>query len=599
MAARRRSRRAVFRAAAILAAGLAGGGASACKMGKFVATKPPSSPASARGNEAASLVGRTGSPVPASETPVRGGTYVATLGANLTGIDPQSSPGISAVQVANGVMSRLLRPKPAFDVNEANNKELLPDLALTLESSDAMTWTAKLRPDVRFQNVAPVNGHIVEAEDVRVSFQRAIEPGMTSLVGLSMLDGSQIQTPDKNTVVFKLKYPFASFASTLAINRTGSIYPREVSDGAYDPKTILIGSGPFIWESYTPDVAVAFRRNPDYYDKQRPYVDGVKLAIVPNVSQQVAQFTTGQVDELRSISEQDLAMLRKQAPAAETIGNWATDSGLIYARISDPASPFKDVRLRQAMSLALDRDALAKVAWDGTSVPTFFAPQTLGKWALKMEQLPSETAQWYKFDPARAKQLAEAAGASGLEIKYLSPTPYPATGETASFKAMRETTYSMLQELPWRIDLVLLDNIREWMNGGKGARWGNYAPDSAIWAGFDGFTDIDDYVYSWYGSQSPGNIGRVRDDALDAMILKGRSTVDPEERLKQYLDIQKHLAAQMYSVSGNPNGLSYAMIGPRVRNYVNPGGPGPTDLLTSSYANLWLTSSYANLWLKR
>jgi ABC-type transport system substrate-binding protein len=202
-----------------------------------------------------------------------------------------------------------------------------------------------------------------------------------------------------------------------------------------------------------------------------------------------------------------------------------------------------------------------------------------------MEQLPPETAQWYKFDPARAKQLAAAAGAEGLNVTYLSPTPFPSTGEYSSFKEMREATFTMLQALPWKINLVLLDNAHEWGNNGKGVRYGNFAAGAAIWGGLEGFADIDDYVYSWYGSQSSLNIGRLKDETLDAMILKGRSIINEDERLKQYLDIQRYLAAQMYSVAGNPYGLSYTMVSQDVRNYLLS---NLTEVVTGTFANLWL-----------
>ena len=235
--------------------------------------------------------------------------------------------------------------------------------------------------------------------------------------------------------------------------------------------------------------------------------------------------------------------------------------------------------------MALDRDALSKAAFDGKSVPCFYSPQSLGRWSLKLDQLPPDTGQYYKFDLAKAKQLASAAGAESLDIKYLSPTPYPSSGENPWFRVMREATANMLKALPWKLNLVLIDSAREWINSGKGVRYGNYAPDSAVWAGLEGHNDVDEYIFAWYDSQSTSDIGKLKDEKLESMIIKGRSILNDEERLNYYIDVQKYMAQQLFSVAGNPNGLSYYMISPRVRNFMYGDNYG---LMTGAVANVWL-----------
>jgi peptide/nickel transport system substrate-binding protein len=399
------------------------------------------------------------------------------------------------------------------------------------------------------------------------------------------MDASQIQTPDKNTVVIKLKYPFANFKNILASGQYSWIFPREASSGDYDPLKIAIGSGPFLFDSYTPDVSVNFKRNPDYFDKPRPYVDAIKVAIVPDPNQQFAQFTAGKTDYLGSVSQQNLPTYQQQNPNAQTITNWGPGDGQIYMKPQDPASPFKDIRLRRALSLALDRDSLTKAAFDGKAIPNFYSPQSLGDWSLKMEQLPADTAQWYKFDLNQATQLIKAAGVENLDVKYLSPFPYPSSGDSPFFHVTREATASMEARLPWKLNLVQLDSTREWINGGKGVRYGNYDPGALVWAGLEGHNDVDEYIFAWYHSESPSDIERLKDAQLESMLLKGRSIINDDERLKYYIDIQKYMAAQLFSIAGNPNGLSYSMVNPRVRNYAIGDSYG---LMASTVANLWI-----------
>ena len=583
---RRAGRRAVLRGAMLGGAALAGVGMLACGnkgSGKSVPQQSSGSAAQA-GSGVSSLVGSTGSQPPSSEQPVMGGTFVYQQGANMQGLDPQNTSATATLFPMSGVYSRPLRFKTAWDVNQANNREVVPDLVTSVESPDATTWTLKLRPDAKFHNIAPVNGHAVEAVDVKASYERGLTPNSVASGGLTMMDASQIQTPDKNTIVIKLRYPFANFKNILASGQYSWIFPREVASGL-DPKVTPIGSGPFLWDSYTPDVAITMKRNPDYFDKPRPYVDSLKIAIVPDPNQQFAQFASGQTDFLSAISQANLATYQQRIPAAQTITNWGPGDAQIYFKPQDPQSPFRDIRLRQAMSLAIDRDALSKAAYDGKSVPCFYSPQSFGKWSLKMEQLPTDTAQYYKFDLQRAKQLASAAGAASLDVKYLSPTPYPSSGERPDFKVMREATYAMLQGLPWKISLVLLDSAREWINSGKGVRYGNYAPDSAVWAGLEGHNDVDEYIFAWYASQSTSDIGRLKDDKLESMLIKGRSLLNDDERLNYYLDIQKYMAQQFFSVAGNPNGLSFQMLQGRVRNFMIGDNYG---VMTSTVANAWI-----------
>ena len=110
----------------------------------------------------------------AQDAPKPGGTFSGYLGSNFP-LDPQKLSG-SAHVVTGGVYSRLLRFKSGLDPNLITNHDVENDLAISLESPDALTWTVKLRPDAKFHDVAPVNGHQVEAEDIKATYLRALDP---------------------------------------------------------------------------------------------------------------------------------------------------------------------------------------------------------------------------------------------------------------------------------------------------------------------------------------------------------------------------------------------------------------------------------------
>ena len=180
-------------------------------------------------------------------------------------------------------MSRPFRFKTDSNPNTINNHDIESDLALSAESPDASTWTVKLRTDAKFQNTTPVNGRSVQAEDLKATFVRALKLTNNPNRGaLGMIDPDQIEAPTADTVVFKLKYPYAPFAKTLASPVYSWVFPREASTGGYDPTKQMIGSGPFTLESHTPDVEYNLKRNPDWFEKGRPYIDALHFAIIPD-----------------------------------------------------------------------------------------------------------------------------------------------------------------------------------------------------------------------------------------------------------------------------------------------------------------------------
>lgn len=561
----RYSRRRLLRSAAVVGVGLSGAVAMAC-AGGGTTTQPMSG-------------GRTGGQ--AAEPPQPGGTYSSYDQANPPTLDPHRTSAVTAMRAVIPVMSRLLRFKTSQDVEATYNLETQPDLALSVESPDAITWTVKLRPDAKFHNVAPVNGRGVEAEDIKVTFSRALEPTNPNRGSLMAIDPSQIETPSRDTVVFKLKYPYAPFPKLLASGVYGWIFPREAGTG-YDPAKQIIGSGPFLFESFTPDVAFIYKKSPSWFEQGQPYVDGVRHAIIPDAAQRLAQFTAGNIDVLGNLYIDDLNTVKRSNPNAQVIARWDQGGPIIYFQLGDPASPFQDIRLRRAVSLAIDRDSFAKALLRDQWQQSFNVPLNMGKWALKITDLPSETAQWYTYNLERAKRLVEEAGAAGLSLKLLYPTPHP---RDPYLKTAAETVANMLSALPWKLTLVFIDYNKDWVGGGKGVRYGNFPSDSLVITGVEGRTDVDEYLYGWWHSKSTSSISRLQDPTLDAMIDRARTLLNEDERARASIEIQKYMADKVYSGAGNPSGYVYTVVQARVRNYTTGDEYG---VGTSTWGKLWL-----------
>lgn len=546
----RYSRRRLLRSAALTGVGLSGTVTMACAGGGGGTTTQPAAGA------------RTGAR--ASEGPPQpGGTYNSYEQANPPTLDPHRTSAVTTMRAVSPVMSRLLRFKTSQDVEATYNLETQPDLALSVESPDAITWTVKLRPDARFHNVHPVNGRGVEAEDIKATFTRALEPNNPNRGSLMVIDPAQIETPSKDTVVLKLKYPYAPFPKLLASGVYGWVFPREAGMG-YDPAKQIIGSGPFLFESFTSDVAFMYKKNPAWFEQGQPYIDGVRHAIIPDAAQRLAQFTAGNIDFIGNLYVDDLNTVKRSNPNAQVIARWDQGGPIVYFQLGDPASPFQDIRLRRAVSLAIDRDSFAKALLRDQWQQSFNVPLNMGKWALKLSDLPAETAQWYTYNLERARRLVEEAGAVGMSVKLLYPTPHP---RDPYLKTAAETVANMLSALPWKLTLVFIDYNKDWVGGGKGVRYGNFPSDSLVLTGVEGRTDVDEYLYGWWHSKSKSSISRLQDPTLDAMIDRARTLLNEDERAKASVEIQKYMADKVYSGAGNPSGYVYTAVQARVRNY--------------------------------
>jgi peptide/nickel transport system substrate-binding protein len=520
--------------------------------------------------------------VPSADTaPKPGGNLNIFVQTNYP-LDPQKVSAL-AQQIPGGAMSRLFQYKTNTDPSTITNHELQPDLGLSAESSDAITWTIKLRPDAKFQNTPPVNGHTVEAEDIKATFTRALDPSTSNpnKAALGMMDATQIQTPDKTTVVFKLAYPYAPFRSILASPTYAWIFPREVLGGGWDPTKQVIGSGPFILDNVQPDVAFSYRRNPDYFGAPLPYVDTMRVAITPDASQQLAQFTVGNLDEIEVRDPFTVPAVKQNNPKANMAKVLAGNATPLYFQLGDPSSPFTDIRLRQAVSMAIDRDAVGKAVYNGDTVQVVFVPGSMGKWSLPVSKLSPEIAQYYKYSPADAKKLLDAAGQSNLQVRFANP--FFSLGSPDTSKAV-EVINGMFTAIGIKSTIVNLNYNQDFVDSGKGMRQGYFDKDYIVFGNTSPYTDADDWLFSYFHSKSLSNGEHLSDPALDAMIDKQRTLVNEDERVQAVQGIQKYIAEKLY-VPSTVGSYRYEFTQPRVRNYCFSDSLGKQ---TEMYAKIWL-----------
>jgi len=241
----------------------------------------------------------------AQETPRRGGVLLAAIGADAPGLDPHQEQTFATLQPMAPLYSTLLQIDPYSYPN------VIGDVASEWSiSSDGLTYTFKIRPGIRFHDGSPLT-----AADVKASYDKILFPphGVRSIRQYHYSAVASVEAPDPSTVVFKLKFPSASLLLNLA-SPWNVIFPKKYLDK--DPnyfKTNVVGSGPFKLKSYTRGSTFEGERNPDYFVKDRPYLDGYKFFISTETSVRAAAIRSGRAwIEFRNLPDAEVESIRRQ-----------------------------------------------------------------------------------------------------------------------------------------------------------------------------------------------------------------------------------------------------------------------------------------------
>jgi ABC-type transport system substrate-binding protein len=385
-----------------------------------------------------------------------------------------------------------------------------------------------------------VNGREVTAADVKYSIERF----MAKSAFRARFDVVQsVDAVDPHTVQVTLKEPFAPFLNHLAAAMYVAILPREVEEQFKDfnrPEA-MIGTGPFMVKSYQKGVQIVFERNPNYYAKGLPYLDAVVIEITPDASARLSLLRAGKVEMGHMwgyLSAEEAKSLKKTNP--EMISNPVTNlaSAIIYFRTDQP--PFNDVRVRRAVSLAIDRKAWSDSILDGEGcIDAGPVPCALVDWkvpAAKMD--PAKAKYLVGYDPVEAKRLlAEAGYAKGLTVPM-----YHWPGYIPPFRTYYDLVADSLSKIGITVELKPEEYGKyistTYLGKYEKMAMGPQAPGN----------EIDDWLYSGFFPEQPHNRSHVADAELNKMLTAQRRELDPAKRLAIIQDVQRYLADKAYYV---------------------------------------------------
>ncbi len=468
-------------------------------------------------------------------------------------LDPYLNVSFRSQEFAAFFYSRLLMSKKGPGI-PAQAYVMEGDLAESWKvADDGVTYTFNLRPDAKWHNLPPMNGRPVTAQDVVWSFERfmKVSPQKTTFDKVA-----DISAPNDRTVQFKLKEVYAPFEAAI-----GSpilwIMPREVIEQDGDASKRAVGSGPFIFDKFDKGISFNGKKNPAYYRKGEPHIDEVVGIIIPDTATQMAGLRGKELDFLQ-VAQQDLESLKKTNPEIQLVEWEFNYIPFIYWKLDKP--PFNDVRVRQAVSMGVDRDEMIKVVYSGrgnwnNAIPWAFSEAWLDPRGPDM----GPNAKYFKYDPAEAKKLLAAAGyPDGLKVDMISTPGYGQIWVQSvelvqqQLKTIGVEANLKMQEYAAYISTTFLGKFE----GGDVLVFGLETP----------FTEPHDFLFNMYHPKGTRNHADVNDSKLTEMIEKQARALDKAERKNQIYEIQRYLAEQMYYP---PNAASMRSAGlqPYVRDF--------------------------------
>ncbi|HEX7001433.1 MAG TPA: ABC transporter substrate-binding protein [Trueperaceae bacterium] len=333
--------------------------------------------------------------------PQAGGSLIVAITAEPPGWDPSASTSQEIPRVVyDNVMQGLVR----FDRTGA----IVPALATEWSvSDDGLTWTFELRDGVTFHD-----GSAFDTADVIEKFERAMDPdsGHTNSQYYEAIES--VEAVDENTIAFHLSRPSSSLLYNLA--RPDSVI--NPSGTAESQRTQPVGTGPFTFAEYVPGSHVRLDRFDGYWEEGLPYLDSATFRIISDPNARFAALQAGDIDMI------GVALLPEQFQQVlanpDLKGTQGTGTAEITVAMNNTREPFDDVRVRQAITLAIDKNAIVNGAMFGlgTVIGTHMSPS---------EGYYVDLTETYPYDPQRARELlAEAGYADGLTIQFELPEPY-------------------------------------------------------------------------------------------------------------------------------------------------------------------------------
>jgi peptide/nickel transport system substrate-binding protein len=450
-------------------------------------------------------------------------------------------------------------------------------------SPDGMQYTFKLQPNGGLDPRPPTNGRILDAQDVAFSWGKFKATHRSR--GLLSADVNpnapivSMTAADPKTVVVKLAYPSVSILQALAFNFFFMIQPKE-ADGGFDPRQTMRGSGPWMLTEYQPSVSFAYRKNPNFFRKGRPFIDGIDAPIVLEYTQGLAQLKSGRLYSY-IVRQEDVVQTKLDVPSLRLLSNDTfimAAAGIAFFSFK-PGSAFRDDRLRQALSMLIDRELFIETLFNtkkfteqGLPVPTRWAsvvpPGDDAFWLDPQGSEFGENAKYFRYNPDEAKKLVKAVGRGTIQdqFSYIAGNEYG-----ADHRRDAEILHGMWEATgDFKFSTNIVDYttvfLPKYSINGPGR---TFDGGGVALAGVAPFPEPDILFGEWYmpgGTYYKFESDYPNDPQWDSMMKAQRTELDAKKRLALIKDIQRYHAGKMYTIHRPGAALGFQLAQPWLMN---------------------------------
>ena len=441
-------------------------------------------------------------------------TLVMVIESSPTNLDPRVGVDAQSERIDNLIFDDLL--------SRGNNLDVAPGLADRWEIPDPLTYIFHLHHGVKFHDGRPLT-----SRDVKWTFDSLLQGKVRSTKAAAYRFVDHIDAPDDFTLTFHMKEPDTPLLWSLSDGAVGI-----VPSGSGDEMTRHpVGSGPFKFVSAETDKEVVIERNDDYWG-EKAKLARVRFAVVPDATTQALELRKGSADVIINASfPPDTVLTLEREPYLAVESAPGTRLAYLGFNLRDPI--LKDVRVRQAVAYALDRQPMIDYLWRGEAQParSMLPPQS---WAYN----GNVTA--YNHDPGKARKLLDAAGYPEVNGVRFHITMKTSTDENT--RLMVAVIQQQLREVGIALDIRSFEFGTFFADVTHGA----FQLYGLRWIGAN--EDPDIFEYAFHSAKFPpngANRGYYLNPQVDALIDQARREVDPAVRKPLYAELQRILAEEL------------------------------------------------------
>jgi peptide/nickel transport system substrate-binding protein len=502
------------------------------------------------------------------------------LNKDIANFDPYFNQALTTIESA--WMERMFTDDWTMDpavwdyrISFRPNDFIKGQLAESWEFTDPSTLVVHLRKGIHWQNISPANGREFIADDVAFHFNRLyglgggftkVSPYQAAVVAFQSL--VSVTATDKYTVVFKWNTSSPEFINETLHQVQNSVQCLENPDavklwGDVSDWHHAIGTGPFILTDFVSGSSATLIKNPNYwgYDERYPqnhlpYVDKLSILIIPDNSTALAGLRTGKIDLIDTVSLQDAQSMQKTNPEILQITVPAASTLVVDPR--NDVKPFNDIRVREAMQMAIDLPTIASTYYGGlvSPEPSTLTSDYLKGWGFPYDQWPQDLKDQYAYNPTAAKQLLADAGypkgfntdvvadnSGDMGLLQIVKSYFAAVGINMDIRAMDPASWATFVQTSHKYDQLAFRSI--------GLLGRSFEPGTQL---------------TLFQTGSSFNYQMISDPVFDAFYAKFMAAISIDDVKQVVKDANEYVAQHHFLISLLPP-VGYSLYQPWLKGY--------------------------------